>query len=521
MRMRYRFLFTFIGLAFLPLFIVLVQSFRLSARVSSVADQEMQKLIETVDETQNNTISADELSLRMDGLMQNVERQVQTNRLVTIITGIVLGLVILVAAFLLNDHLISPFEWMAATASRVFRTLQSMNSNLPLPAKADEMGLMGHTLGTMETQFREMFFDLEKQVDLRTGQLKQRTGQLQAAAQIVREAADVLDVNQLLSEAVRLISERFGYYHTSVYLLDDGGETAVIAASDKSSGGQQLMQAGHRVKVGSEGGHIGWVVEHGEPFISDNVLFDDRFQRNPNLPATRSVAALLLRARGQIIGVMDVHSTALTVFGEQELAILQVLADQLGLAIDNARLLDRSRLALEAERRAYGEISRQEWNEMIHARPEWGLRADESGISRVEGDLKPWMVDAVQKSAPVIYSDGKLSIVSLPVHIRGNVIGVLDFRKSGAGESWSTEEIRLLEQLVEQFGQALENARLYQDTQLRAEREAILSDITSKVRASTNVNVILQTAVRELAEALHVQKSSVQLRMRNGGRLDV
>jgi len=521
MRMRYRFLLAFIGLALLPLILVLVLSFRLSVGVSSAADQELQKLYEIVDTTQNRSISADELNLRMDDFMQVVERQVQTNRLLTIVTSVVLGLIVLGAALFLTDRLVSPFEWMSTTASNVFRILQTMNRSLPLPAKADDMGIMSHTLSVMETQFSEMYYDLEKQVDLRTGQLQQHTSQLQAAAQIVRDAADVLDVKQLLSEAVRLISERFGYYHTSIYLMDESGESVVIAASDNSSGGKQLMETGYRLKTGREGGHIGWVVANGEPFISDNVLIDDIFQRNPLLPATGSAAALPLIAHGQLIGVLDVHSTALSKFGEQEISILQVLADQLGLAIDNARLLESSRLALESERRAYGEISRQEWNELIRTKPDWGLRSDEAGVSRVEGGLNPWMLDAAQKSSPIIHSDGNLSTVSLPVHIRGNVIGVLDFRKSGAEESWSTEEIRLLEQLVEQFGQALENARLYQETQLRAEREAILSDITSKVRASTNVNVILQTAVRELAEALHVQKSSVQLRLRNGGQLDV
>jgi GAF domain-containing protein len=521
MRIRYRFLLPWIGLAVLPTILALVLSFRLSLQVSSVTNQEQQRILETVNNNANQIMSSEEINLRMDNLRQVVERQVRTNRVITIVVGIILSLAIIGAAFYVNDRLVSPFEWMAGTSTRVFRILQSINKELPKPPRTDEMNMMSHTLGIMETQFKAIFSDLEKQVDLRTGQLMQRTSQLQAAAQIVRQAADVLDVRQLLADAVRLISERFGYYHTSVYLLDARGEMAIIAASDNSDGGRKLMDSGHRVQAGKEGGHIGWVIEHNEAFISNNVLFDERFQPNPDLPATHSVAAMPLRARGQMIGVLDIHSTALIVFGESEMAVLQVLADQLSLAIDNTRLLERSRQALEAERRAYGEISRQEWNEMIRARPDWGLRADGTGVSRVEGGLKPWMVEAALKSSPVIHSDGNQNIISLPIHIRGIVIGVLDFRKSGEGETWSTDEIHLLEQLVEQFSQALENARLYQETQLRAEREAILSDITSKVRASTNVNIILQTAVRELAEALHVQKSTVQLRLRDGGRLDV
>ena len=148
----------------------------------------------------------------------------------------------------------------------------------------------------------------------------------------------------------------------------------------------------------------------------------------------------------------------------------------------------------------------------MRGRSEWGYRSEEQGIFKVEGEWLPWMVQAIQQGQVVVWQEGGFSIASVPIRVRDYTLGVLDFRKAGEVALWATEELALVQTLSDQLGQALESARLYQNTQVRAERERILADITSKVRASTNVNVILQTAVKELAEALRVPKGAIQLR---------
>jgi GAF domain-containing protein len=112
------------------------------------------------------------------------------------------------------------------------------------------------------------------------------------------------------------------------------------------------------------------------------------------------------------------------------------------------------------------------------------------------------MLQALQAGQSVQEDDQGELALAIPLKVRDQVIGVLDFRKDTSGRSWTDEEKVLLETLAEQLGVALESARLYQDTQRRAARERLTREITDNIRAATSVEDAMQRAVQEISRVL-------------------
>jgi len=182
--------------------------------------------------------------------------------------------------------------------------------------------------------------------------LEQRNAQLATAAEVAREAAGILDVEKLLETAVQLISSRFGFYHAAVYLLDDAGKYAELHAAS-SEGGQQLIAQGYKLLVGVQG-IVGRVAQTGEPsFYAPEQSGPVNAEASP-IPIPRSQTALPLKAHGRIIGVLDVHSTEASAFTPEEVAILQILADQIAVALHNAWLFQETDEARAAAKEALG-----------------------------------------------------------------------------------------------------------------------------------------------------------------------
>ncbi len=339
-------------------------------------------------------------------------------------------------------------------------------------------------------------------------QLARRAGHLEAAAQVAAVAAATLDPQQLLTQTADLISQRFGFYHTGIFMLDESGEWATLHAASSAGGGRMLAR-GTRVRAGQTG-LLGQVTDLGAPQIAPDVALDPGYADNPDLPDTRSAAALPLRARGKIIGVLDVQSTQPDAFTEEDLAVLQTLADQVAMAISNARLFQEAQENLEAVHRAYGQISQEAWTQLLRAQPELGFRRDRRGLSPLSAPGQP-IPEAEDAGTGALAANKDGARLVRPVQVREQVVGVINARKSDEAGPWTPAEVSLLETLVGQLEVALEGARLYRESQRRAQHERLARQITEKVRATPEVQIIAQTAAVELAEALSGTRGFVQL----------
>lgn len=344
-------------------------------------------------------------------------------------------------------------------------------------------------------------------LEARTRELEKRARYLEATALIAREAASMLDPRELLSEVANLVSERFGFYHTGIFLTDPEGEWAVLEAAS-SEGGKRMLARAHRLRVGL--GIVGYVAAQGEPRIALDVGEDAVFFDNPDLPDTRSEMALPLQARGTIIGILDVQSTEPGAFSEEDVAVLQTLADQVALAISNARLFQQAQESLQAERRAYGELSGAAWRQLLMARTDLSLLRDEHGFSSAGDVWLPEMEQAL-KTGQAISSDDGAGNMAVPIKVRGQIIGTIDAQRPDSAGNWTPEQTALLEQLADQLGDALEDARLFQEAQTHAAREQMIGQVASHMRESLDIDTVLQTAVEQMRDALEL--AEVEIRM--------
>ena len=350
--------------------------------------------------------------------------------------------------------------------------------------------------------------------------LAKRATQLQTAATIAREAAAIRGLDQLLVETVRLVSRGFGFYHASIYLLDESGDYAILRAAS-SDGGQRMLERGHRLRVGEEG-IVGHVTHDGAARVAldvgaNAVSFDDS-----DLPETRSEAAVPLKVGKQIVGALDVQSTVPEAFTDEAVQVLQTLADQVAVAISNARLLQQAEAALESERQAHGEATRAGWQRLLRTDRNLGARHDPRGLLPRETDWGEDMRRAVEEErtvhrpASVEGSDeaDALGSLTVPIKVRGEVIGVLKAYKSGdeaESPEWTPEQVTVLESLSQQLGVALESARLHRDTERRAARERLVSEVAAQMRESLELSTVIKTAAQGIRQAMGLPAVTVRL----------
>jgi GAF domain-containing protein/HAMP domain-containing protein len=376
----------------------------------------------------------------------------------------------------------------------------------------DEIGRLAQAFSSMTVQLRGLIGNLEQRVAERTRELERRSAYLEASAEVGRVASSILDRDRLAGQAVELIRQQFDLYYVGLFLVDESGEWAVLRAGSGEVG-PALLARGHRLQVGGES-MIGWSIANGRARIALEAGEDAIRLATPELPDTRSEAALPLRSRGQVIGALTVQHTRPGAFDQDTIVVLQTMADQLAVALDNARLFAERRDALEAMQRAYGELSREAWAQLLRAQPDLGYRSDEHGVAEAGDVWRPEMELAVREGrtvrAEAPAADGKLPL-AIPIKVRGEVVGVLDTYKRADAGDWTQDELALLEQIVEQLDVALESARLHQDAQIRATREQTLRRVTEQIRRPRDVEAILQNTLAELTKALGVPRAYVRL----------
>ena len=353
----------------------------------------------------------------------------------------------------------------------------------------------------------------------RTRDSERNANYLQATTAVAREsAAAVGDPQALLTRVAHIIREQFDFYHVGLYLLDETGEWAELRAL--SGAGQALIERDFRLREGIEG-LVGNVAHQGVYRLAADVDQDPLYLRLDELPDTRSELALPLRLPTRIVGVLDVQSAAAGAFTEQDVQTLLSLADQVAVAISNARLLAEAQQVAEVERRVYGALTADAWQRMVQqAGQTLGFYSNARTVEPA-GDLwQPEMKTALQTGSTA-YDAQETRRLAVPVKVRGEVIGVIDFTKPAGDNAWTAEEIALVESLTEQLGVALDSARLYQDTQRRAAREQIIGEVTGHIRETLDMEAMLRTAAEQMRQALDLEDLVVQLATSKSGQANV
>jgi len=350
--------------------------------------------------------------------------------------------------------------------------------------------------------------ELAQRVEERTAELQDRAEQFRAVADLSQAAATAQDLETLLSSAVTLISRRLGFYHVGIFLLDTSRRWAVLRGAS-SEGGHKMLARGHQLRVGQQG-IVGYVAEMGMPRYAFNVGDDGVWFRNPDLPETSSEMALPLIVGKRVIGVLDIQTQEHTAFDEGHVETLRVLADGVAVAIENARRLERTQDALSRLERYQEEDVIRAWRQALsrhHMRISYtyGEGVTEGSSSQAEGLGQ--LIGVIQKVTREQTEDGRY-ILYAPINVSGNQFGGLSFESTSP---WSDEVVRLVENVVNELDLALTNARLLEETRLRAAQEAARGEIVGRIRATNSTDAILRDAAEELGRALQVERSRIQL----------
>ena len=376
----------------------------------------------------------------------------------------------------------------------------------------DEIGTLTNAFNRMTMQLSNSITNLERRVADRTHDLEKQTKWLRLAAEIVRDAAYARNLDELLTRSTGLILERFKFYHTGIFLLDNNNEYAVLTASPTEAG-QRMISNNYRVRVG-EVGIVGHVSASGEPQVLLNKGIDAVHFNNPFLPNTHSELAVPLKVESRIIGVLDVHSDQPQAYTAEEIAIMQIMADQLASAIERTRLLQTVENSLNELEGAYGRYTIESWKGLVEGvqKGNKGYRFDNIRIQAIS-EL-PEIGKQALNTGTTIRSNGnhqkseKQNSVAIPIKLRGQTIGVVTVKLK---DHYNANTVSTIESAAERLALAMESARLYEEARLRADREQSISRITTAISTPTEYEEILQTTVREIGKMLNGTEVAIQI----------
>lgn len=392
-----------------------------------------------------------------------------------------------------------------------------------------------------------------------------RSERLQTAAEISRAASQILDIDNLIDTSVNLIRDQFEFYYVGLFLVDEAREWAVLHAGTGKAGKVQLAK-NHRLKIGGES-MIGWSVQHRIARIALDVGEDAVHFQNPDLPDTHSEMALPMISHDDVIGALTVQSVERGAFSNEDITLLQTMADQLGNAIANARLFENVEQAREEaesrlrETQTLQQLSQalagtlkvddvakvffesctrllgfdyvvlalvNESREEIQAvaghnvtqehltRSTYSLASDNILADVIRSDQLEMITGWDDRLDRVIFEAANQANwgtrVFAPVTLRQRPIGVVEagFKQRGI-DVIPESKLKLLRTFVDQIALALESARRYEAAQKAAHREKIIREVTEKIQNAVTVEDILKTTVSELSKIVGTSRGGINL----------
>ena len=373
---------------------------------------------------------------------------------------------------------------------------------------------------------------------------------LQTATEIARDISSALNLDELLLKAVNLIRDRFNFYHASIFLIDQGDNSAVIREATGEAGAQ-LKRIGHKLAIGSKS-IIGFVAGQGEPLVVNDIAKDATYLPNPMLPGTRAEAAIPLKIGERILGVLDVQSTIPYSFSASDVSTFQTLADQLAIAVNNTELFaeiqehlsqhrllhhittsaasgttleealksavkglqvtlggDRVSILLSDEERK--KLTAKAWVGYSESASDLTVSFGSGITGWVATHRKPLRVNDVSQDVRyILVSANTRAELAIPLIFRNDLLGVLNVESEQVG-AYNENDEEMLGTLAGSLAAIIANARLVEQIRKQAERERLLNEISSKIRRSTDTQTILSTTIHELHRVIGAPKIQIDI----------
>lgn len=354
-------------------------------------------------------------------------------------------------------------------------------------------------LQNISTSLEERVGERTRELEKQQQHAEKRSRQFEAIISISKAINTAKNLHETLPQITRLISDQFGFYHVGIFLNDAANQYAILSAAN-SEGGQKMLRRGHQLKIGEQG-IVGYVTGTGNPRIALDVGFDTAYFNNPDLPLTHSEMALPLRSGNEVIGALDIQSVEQNAFTQEDIEVLEALADQVSLAIQNTRLFDQTNRLLSEAEAIQKQYQKNTWGRLAREQKLTGYKYTITGTTMIEDN----------EFENVSVANAKRE-VEVPISLRGENIGTLVVQVP-LNERVNSDQMDLIKAVAERVALSAENARLFEETNRRAEREQVISDISAKISTSVRTENILKTTAQELNQILDGAEVLIKLGM--------
>jgi GAF domain-containing protein/HAMP domain-containing protein len=450
--------------------------------------------------------------------LADVQEQTRANIILIIAASIIISII----AIFVARSLTNPIVALAKVANLVSQG--DLNARAKVNTSG-EIGLLASAFNSMTDQLQSTLVGLEQRINERTSDLQKNTQELETIAVIAREISIIRDLDTLLKVSAELIRERFRYYHAGIFLIDERGEYAILRAASGVAANQMLEQ-NYKLKVGQEG-MVGSVTRTGQAHIALDAGTDAIHFQNPYLSKTRSEITLPLRSRSVTIGALDIQSDIQSAFSDQDLKVLQLLADQLAAAIENAQLVQQVENTLTELNKAYRLQTQGVWRSTINQYELPAYEYDGIQVRAVPQNLPDNLLKQLENGEPIVMKESSRqngsrakTTLMIPLMVLSQVIGVVGLEHEDPDHIWTVEEVAIAQAAANRAGITLENARLLEESQRRAIKERTIFDATARIGSAMNIGNILHTTAEEIERILGNAEVTLQINNDNASSIN-
>lgn len=380
--------------------------------------------------------------------------------------------------------------------------------------------------------------------------IRRRAQQIQTALEIARDTTGLLETQLILKNAVNLVRDRFDYYHASVFLIDPSQRYAVLQeASGKI--GETMKKLGHRLEVGSSS-LVGRATAMAKVVVVNDTLSHADYYSNPLLPNTRSEIVLPLKIGKRVLGALDVQSDKINAFSPEDTHTLEILADQLSIALENANLyiksqdqiakqkllrllttaastasdldeaiqkivtslhesLDNTRVAIYFTSGIETLRIRASAGYQFGDKPADIVQYSEGLIGMAASQCKPILnLHMLEEPSGTADELGTRSALAVPIMYLDELLGVLSL-ESYKPLAFDETDQELMSSLGDSLGVVISNIRLLLQIRNQMELQQKLFEISSKIRQSVDLETILRTTAEEIGDKLGFSEVVVEL----------